>query len=110
MPCADPRSLAVQRGAPSANLAFIQGRTQDLRRGCEIDYDEVMRECDCTVRHQPKRIVLTGGPGAGKTAVLELVRQAFCRHVVVLSEAAGILFGGGFPRGPSEGERAVAQR
>lgn len=42
--------------------------------------------------------MLTGGPGAGKTAVLELVRQQFCSHVQVLPEAAGIVFGGGFPR------------
>jgi predicted ATPase len=42
--------------------------------------------------------VLTGGPGAGKTALLELVRQSFCPHVKVLPEAAGVVFGGGFPR------------
>jgi predicted ATPase len=54
--------------------------------------------------------VLTGGPGAGKTAVLELVRRAFCEHVVVLPEAAGIVFGGGFPRGGAVPERAAAQR
>jgi predicted ATPase len=43
-------------------------------------------------------VVLTGGPGAGKTAVLELIRQSFCKHVKVLPEAAGVVFGGGFPR------------
>jgi len=54
--------------------------------------------------------VLTGGPGAGKTAVLELIRQQFCSHVQILPEAAGIVFGGGFPRtGPIEARRA-AQR
>ena len=42
--------------------------------------------------------MLTGGPGAGKTAVLELIRHSFCRHVLVLPESAGIVFGGGFPR------------
>jgi predicted ATPase len=42
--------------------------------------------------------VLTGGPGAGKTALLELVRQSFCPHVKVLPEAAGIVFADGFPR------------
>jgi predicted ATPase len=46
----------------------------------------------------PRAIVLTGGPGAGKTALLELVRQQFCRHVVLVPEAASILFRGGFPR------------
>jgi predicted ATPase len=54
--------------------------------------------------------VLTGGPGAGKTAVLELVRQEFCAHVHVLPEAAGIVFGGGFPRAGSLEWRRSAQR
>jgi predicted ATPase len=43
-------------------------------------------------------VVVTGGPGAGKTALLELVQKHFCAHVVVLTEAASIVFGGGFPR------------
>jgi predicted ATPase len=54
--------------------------------------------------------VLTGGPGAGKTAVLELVRQQFCAHLRVLPEAAGIVFGGGFPRTTLLNERRAAQR
>jgi predicted ATPase len=54
--------------------------------------------------------VLTGGPGAGKTAVLELVRQHFCEHVHVLPEAAGVVFGGGFPRGPDRDTLRAAQR
>jgi len=54
--------------------------------------------------------VLTGGPGAGKTAVLELVRQQFCSHVQILPEAAGIVFGGGFPRTGSVERRRAAQR
>ena len=57
-----------------------------------------MKPCGCAAKHRRKRIVLTGGPGAGKTAVLELVRQEFCAHVQVRPEAAGIVFGGGFPR------------
>lgn len=54
--------------------------------------------CGCGNVHGIRRVVLTGGPGAGKTAVLELVKQSFCAHVMVLPEAAGIVFGGGFPR------------
>ena len=66
------------------------------------------KECHCTGPHPRRRIVLTGGPGAGKTAVLELVHQSFCKHVKVLPEAAGIVFGGGFPRAEEgEGLRAV---
>ena len=57
-----------------------------------------MVPCECTNQHTRRRIVLTGGPGAGKTALLELIRQSFCRHVKVLPEAAGVVFGGGFPR------------
>lgn len=57
-----------------------------------------MVRCECTERHESRRVVLTGGPGAGKTAVLELIRQSFCSHVKVLSEAASVVFGGGFPR------------
>ena len=69
-----------------------------------------MRRCDCSEIHERRRVVLTGGPGAGKTAVLEMIRQHFCKHVKVLPEAAGILFGGGFPRGDSPGARQAAQR
>ncbi len=70
-----------------------------------------MTPCECRDNHQERRrVVLTGGPGAGKTAVLELVRQHFCSHVHVLPEAAGIVFGGGFPRQPNELARRAAQR
>ena len=68
------------------------------------------RDCGCQLEHRRRRIVLTGGPGAGKTAVLELVRQSACRHVTVLAESAGIVFGGGFPRRPIPGVRQAAQR
>jgi predicted ATPase len=57
-----------------------------------------------------KRIVLTGGPGAGKTAVLELARLHICEHVAVLPESASMLFGGGFPRSRQAGPLKAAQR
>jgi predicted ATPase len=69
-----------------------------------------MKTCDCNERHGRRQIVLTGGPGAGKTAVLELIRQSFCPHVKVLPESAGIIFGGGFPRGDGIELRQAAQR
>jgi predicted ATPase len=69
-----------------------------------------MNHCRCAAHADPRRIVLTGGPGAGKTAVLELVHYYFCRHVQVLPESAGILFGGGFPRDSSAPARRAAQR
>lgn len=67
---------------------------------CRCDRDE----------HVPRLVVVTGGPGAGKTAVLEIARRALCGHVVVLPEAAGIVFGGGFPRDESPVGRRAAQR
>lgn len=68
-------------------------------------------DCECALLvHEPRRVVLTGGPGAGKTAVLEVVRRSFCRHVQVLPEAASILFQGGFPRHDTGPGRAGAQR
>jgi predicted ATPase len=69
-----------------------------------------VNHCGCTTHASARRIVLTGGPGAGKTAVLELVPHELCRHVRVLPESAGILFGGGFPRGATVPERRAAQR
>lgn len=60
--------------------------------------------------HIPRRIVLTGGPGAGKTAALEIVRGMVCEHVAVLPEAAGLVFGGGFPRQDGIEARRAAQR
>ncbi|HNV76924.1 MAG: ATP-binding protein [Gemmatimonadetes bacterium] len=69
-----------------------------------------MKPCDCDARHEPRRVVLTGGPGAGKTAVLELIRLFFCVHVKTLRESAGIVFGGGFPRNQHWELRQAAQQ
>lgn len=67
--------------------------------------------CTCDrSEHEPRLVVVTGGPGAGKTAVLELARRSLCDHVVVQPEAAGIVFGGGFPRQPTDHGRRAAQR
>lgn len=64
----------------------------------------------CSAHHSPCTIVLTGGPSAGKTAVLELVRHLFCHHVQLLPEAASLLFRGGFPRASTRGGRQATQR
>jgi predicted ATPase len=60
--------------------------------------------------HRPRRVVVTGGPGAGKTAALEVVARSSCPHVVVLPEAASIVYGGGFPRRDGPPLRRAAQR
>lgn len=69
------------------------------------------RKCECELpQHPPKFVVLTGGPGAGKTAVLELIKKSFCTHIQILPESASILFSGGFIRGKDEISRRGAQR
>ena len=65
--------------------------------------------CSATVHH-PKFIVLTGGPSAGKSRLLEMIRASLCPHIGVLPEAASIVFGGGFPREKTSAARRAAQR
>lgn len=78
----------------------------------EINVENLPRACcSCSKKnHDSKLVVLTGGPGAGKTAILKLARQIFCQHVVPLPEAASIVFGGGFIRRDSIPARKASQR
>ena len=70
-----------------------------------------VRACACTLaRHEPRLVALTGGPGAGKTAVLEVALRELCRHIIVLPEAASILWRGQFPRRTTLPARKAAQR
>jgi predicted ATPase len=64
----------------------------------------------CDEKHECSLIVITGGPGAGKTAVLESVKKVLCEHIAILPEAAGIVFGGGFWRLESDSARMASQR
>jgi predicted ATPase len=57
-----------------------------------------------------KFIVLTGGPGAGKTAILEIARKQLAHDATILPEAASIIFGGGFWRIQTITARMAAQR
>ena len=57
-----------------------------------------------------RRIVVTGGPGAGKTASIEMAKRALCEHVGFAPESATIVFGGGFPREPRAHSERAAQR
>ncbi|MSY12634.1 MAG: AAA family ATPase [Actinobacteria bacterium] len=56
------------------------------------------------------RIALTGGPGAGKTTAADLFRREIGDDVIVVPEAATILFGGGFPRVSEEAAERSLQR
>ncbi|GAB4420761.1 MAG: hypothetical protein OHK0056_31380 [Bacteriovoracaceae bacterium] len=56
-------------------------------------------------KHKCHRIVVTGGPGGGKTTASDLFRREIGDCIVVVPEAATMLFGGGFPR--AAGEEAI---
>jgi predicted ATPase len=55
------------------------------------------------------RIVLTGGPGGGKTTAADLFRREIGDGVVVVPEAATLLFSGGFPRAREPSAKKSAQ-
>ncbi|HEY0469675.1 MAG TPA: AAA family ATPase [Polyangiaceae bacterium] len=55
------------------------------------------------------RIVMTGGPGGGKTTAADLFRRELGDQVVIVPESATILFGGGFPRASQADARRAAQ-
>jgi len=56
-------------------------------------------------------VVLTGGPGGGKTTAADLFRREIGDRVVVVPEAATMLFSGGFPRiQDDDGAAMAAQR
>lgn len=56
------------------------------------------------------RIALSGGPGGGKTTAADLFRREIGERVVVVPEAATLLFAGGFPRSEEAGAQQAAQR
>lgn len=56
------------------------------------------------------RIVLTGGPGGGKTTAADLFRREMGDRVVLVPEAATMVFSGGFPRVTEPGAVHAAQR
>jgi predicted ATPase len=56
------------------------------------------------------RIVLTGGPGGGKTTAGDLFCREMGERVVLVPEAATMIFSGAFPRLPVPGAVHAAQR
>lgn len=61
-------------------------------------------------RNHRCRIVLTGGPGGGKTTAADLFRREIGDKVVVVPESATLLFMGGFPRSSEPKAAATAQK
>lgn len=63
-----------------------------------------------THRNGHCRIVLTGGPGGGKTTAGDLFRREIGERVVLVPEAATMVFSGGFPRSTEPMAIHAAQR
>lgn len=55
------------------------------------------------------RIVLTGGPGGGKTTAADLFRREIGEQVIIVPESATLLFSGGLPRVDELHARCAAQ-
>ncbi len=55
------------------------------------------------------KIVLTGGPSAGKTTIAEIIARTFRKTFTLVPESASILFRGGFPRS-TEGDGLMHQQ
>jgi len=55
------------------------------------------------------RIVLTGGPGGGKSTAADLFRREIGEKIVIVPETATMLFTGGFPRVGEAKARAATQ-
>jgi predicted ATPase len=86
--------------SPPAHAVPAAARSLHLPSGMSTSVMPMQRRC---------RIVLTGGPGGGKTTAADLLRRELGERVVVVPEAATILFGGGFPRYEEEDARRAAQ-
>jgi hypothetical protein len=59
--------------------------------------------------HAFRRVVLTGGPAAGKSAILDVLDRHLKGEIHVVPESATILFKGGFPRPRDNAGRRLVQ-
>lgn len=61
-------------------------------------------------RTKPIRIVVSGGPGGGKTTAADLFRREIGPRVALVPEAATLIFTTGFPRSHVPAELKIIQR
>ncbi|MCB0879300.1 MAG: ATP-binding protein [Thermoleophilia bacterium] len=68
------------------------------------------RPADDTAQRRLRRIVLTGGPGSGKSTAASFLAREFTDELWVLPESATLLYKGGLPRATTDRGQQVAQR
>lgn len=83
---------------------LINHRRYRSRARCE---DELGPEPPGT---RVRRIVLTGGPGSGKSTAAAFLAREFVEDLWVLPESATLLYRGGLPRARDDRGQQVAQR
>lgn len=81
-----------------------------MTRRAECGEIAQMKRKHPTHRNGHCRIVLTGGPGGGKTTAADLFRREIGEKVVLVPEAATMVFSGGFPRSTQPMAIHAAQR
>ncbi|MCX7977956.1 MAG: ATP-binding protein [Bdellovibrionaceae bacterium] len=59
---------------------------------------------------KPIKVVITGGPSGGKTTLIEGLQKELGPEVLVVPEAATILYRGGFPRASSKSTQCHVQK
>jgi predicted ATPase len=92
--------------AESTLHPVIIGRASPLRNVCRAVTDRPF-DVYCRMTIPPNhsnhsnhrcRIVVTGGPGGGKTTAADMFRREIGERIVIVPEAATMIFSGGFPR------------
>jgi predicted ATPase len=102
------RTLALMEDPGTVTLRR-RFRPADDRQVDGVDF--VLRDFSYEQRPERiKRIVLTGGPGGGKSTAASFLMREFANDLWVLPEAATVLYREGMPRGDSPRGIAVAQK
>lgn len=91
-------------------MTFEDPRRLLNRRRFQRSSEHEMEEAGDGRRRGPRRIVLTGGPGSGKSTAAAFLAREFTDELWVLPESATLLYRGGMPRSQSDLGVQVAQR
>ncbi len=86
---------------------FVRKFSREIRDSSE---PSLLMEDLLSTSRRARRIVLTGGPGSGKSTAASFLAREFPDDLWVLPEAATVLYRGGMPRGVNAEGTRIAQR